>query len=321
MKQTFLPWSGRVDSQETGVSTRWHQHVQPFSEQSLGGCTLIGFAVDDGVQRNGGRTGAAGGPGALRSILGNMPVLNEDAIFDMGDVQSEEQALESAQNCLATNVATVIARNSFPLVLGGGHEVAWGTFQGIMQSRPDIQRLLIINLDAHFDLRMAEKANSGTPFRQMQEWNTQHGKPFSYRVLGISRFANTQALFDRADSLGVRYWLDESLQFESDLHEVINVLSADIQACDAIYLTICLDVLPGYQAPGVSAPSPLGVPLNITEAIVNLIAGSEKLIAADIAELNPELDRDNLTAKVAARLVTSIVRRGKKIRQIKTLSQ
>lgn len=37
-----------------------------------------------------------------------------------------------------------------------------------MQSRPDIQRLLIVNLDAHFDLRMAEQANSGTPFRQMQ---------------------------------------------------------------------------------------------------------------------------------------------------------
>ncbi|TGB64185.1 formimidoylglutamase [Escherichia sp. E4736] len=311
MKQTFLLWSGRVDSQETGISTRWHQHVQPFSEQSHGGCTLIGFAVDDGVQRNGGRAGTAGGPGALRSMLGNMPVLCEGAIFDMGDVQSEDHALESAQNRLAANVSTAIARGSLPVVLGGGHEVAWGTFQGIMQSRPDIRRLLIVNLDAHFDLRMAEKANSGTPFRQMQEWNAQHGKPFNYRVLGISRFANTQALFDRADEFGVRYWLDESLQFERGLQQIVNALSTDIQACDAIYLTICLDVLPGYQAPGVSAPSPLGVPLNITEAIVNLIANSEKLIAADIAELNPELDRDNLTAKVAARLVTSIVRRGK----------
>ncbi len=93
-----------------------------------------------------------------------------------------------------------------------------------MQSRPDIQRLLIVNLDAHFDLRMAEQANSGTPFRQMQEWNAQYGKPFHYRVLGISRFANTQALFDRADCLGVRYWLDESLQFERGLHEIANAL-------------------------------------------------------------------------------------------------
>ncbi|WP_105228329.1 formimidoylglutamase [Escherichia albertii] len=313
MKQTFLQWTGRIDAEETGVSTRWHQHVQPFTAQSHGGNTLIGFAVDDGVQRNGGRAGAVGGPGALRSMLGNMPVLNEGAIFDMGDVQSEGHALESAQNRLAANVATVIARESLPIVLGGGHEVAWGTFQGIMQSRPDIQRLLIVNLDAHFDLRVAENANSGTPFRQMQEWNAQHDKPFNYRVLGISRFANTQALFDRADESDVHYWLDESLQFESGLHEVVNTLSADIQVCDAIYLTICLDVLPGYQAPGVSAPSPLGVPLNIVEVIVNLIASSEKLIAADIAELNPDMDRDNLTAKVAARLATSIVRRGRHV--------
>lgn len=132
MKQTFLPWSGRVDSQETGISTRWHQHVQPFSEQSHGGCTLIGFAVDDGVQRNDGRAGAAGGPGALRSMLGNMPVLCEGAIFDMGDVQSEDHALESAQNRLAANVSTAIARGSLPVVLGGGHEVAWGTLSAPM---------------------------------------------------------------------------------------------------------------------------------------------------------------------------------------------
>ena len=95
MKQTFLPWSGRVDSQETGVSTRWHQHVQPFSEQSLGGCTLIGFAVDDGVQRNGGRTGAAGGPGALRSILGNMPVLNEGVLQRPPSRTSQEVFVEA----------------------------------------------------------------------------------------------------------------------------------------------------------------------------------------------------------------------------------
>lgn len=312
MKPTSFQWTGRVDVQESGVSTRWHQHVQPFTEHCRGGATLIGFAVDDGVKRNGGRAGASAGPDALRSMLGNMPVLNEAAIFDMGDVQSVDHALEPAQSRLAVNVATAINQDSLPVVLGGGHEVAWGTFQGIMQSRPDIQRLLIVNLDAHFDLRMAEQANSGTPFRQIQEWNRLHDLPFDYRVLGISRFANTQALFDRADDLGVRYWLDESLQFESGLQAALHALRADIAASDAVYLTICLDVLPGYQAPGVSAPSPLGVPFNIAEPIVNLVAGSGKLIAADIAELNPDFDRDNLTAKVAARLVTSIVRQGSK---------
>ena len=48
------------------------------------------------------------------------------------------------------------------------------------------------------------------------------------------------------------------------------------------------------------------------EALIDEAAGCGKLVAADIAELNPEFDRDGLTARVAARLAARIVRRGGK---------
>ena len=311
-KQTSFKWAGRVDTQESGVSTRWHQHVRDFTADSRGGCALIGFRVDEGVRRNAGRPGAARGPQALRQALGNLPVLDEPAVFDLGDAGLGAHALEAAQEALAERVAAALRQDCLPVVLGGGHEVAWGTFQGIMRARPGILRLLIVNLDAHFDLRVAAQANSGTPFRQMQEWSAARGRPFNYRVFGISRFANTRALFDRADGLGVRYWLDEALQGESGLRSACEQLAEEIRACDAVYLTICLDVLPGGVAPGVSAPAPLGVPLAGVEALIDEAAGCGKLVAADIAELNPEFDRDGLTARVAARLAARIVRRGGK---------
>ena len=75
-----------------------------------------------------------------------------------------------------------------------------------------------------------------------------------------------------------------------------------------MYLTVCLDVLPAATAPGVSAPGVLGVPLAHVERLIYLVAGSGRLIAADIAELNPQADRDATTARVAARLVARIVR-------------
>ncbi|MBQ0922270.1 formimidoylglutamase, partial [Hydrogenophaga aromaticivorans] len=59
--ETFV-WRGRDDAEETGVSTRWHHRVQPAAAHSTSGVTLIGFAVDEGVRRNAGRTGAAAGP-------------------------------------------------------------------------------------------------------------------------------------------------------------------------------------------------------------------------------------------------------------------
>lgn len=308
-------WQGRVDVEETGPSTRWHQHVRPFAEDSRGGVALMGFAVDEGVRRNGGRPGAAEGPHMLRKALSGLPVMGEPAVWDAGDVLCTGDQLEAAQDALAQRVAQAIAQGCVPLVLGGGHEVAWGTFQGVVRARPQMQPtmrksdgLLVVNFDAHFDLRLAAQGNSGTPFRQMHEWCESHGMPFNYRVFGISQFANTQALFDRADALGVRYVLDDVLQSEAGVLQAQAALVHDMAQCDAVYLTIDLDVLPGGVAPGVSAPAALGMPLALVERLVDTVLASGKLVAADIAELNPAFDRDGLTAKVAARLAARMAR-------------
>lgn len=301
-------WQGRDDAEEPGDTRRWHHAVRPWNAHSAGGCALIGFAVDEGVRRNGGRPGAAEGPAACRKFLANMPLLGEPAVWDAGDVSCAEGQLEAAQARLATQVAATIRQGSLPLVIGGGHEVAWGTFQGLIQARPEVQRWLIINLDAHFDLRHADQANSGTPFLQIQALCQARGLPFVYRVLGISTYANTRALFDKAAALGVRHWLDEALQDATGLAQAQQQLALDLQACEAVYLTTCLDVLPGAQAPGVSAPAPLGVPLALVEAVLKQVLSSGKLAAFDVAELNPSFDRDGLTARIAARLVTKVAR-------------
>ena len=301
-------WTGRVDPEEIGDTTRWHQHVRPATSTSKSGVTLIGFAVDEGVRRNAGRIGAAQGPRAMRQALCNMPMLGEPSVWDAGDVNGLNGALEEAQAELGVRVAQAIARDSLPLVLGGGHEMAWGTFQGIVKHNADTNRLLVINLDAHFDLRAAAQGNSGTPFRQMHDWCTQHHQAFNYQVLGISRFANTQALFDRAREIGARYWLDEHLQDAGGMHDAQQALSTALAHCGSVYLTVCLDVLPGAQAPGVSGPATLGVPLAHVERLIDQVMASGRVVAADIAELNPLFDRDATTARLAARLAARIAR-------------
>ena len=305
---TPFAWQGRTDAEEVGDSRRWHHVMRTFDERAHGGVALIGFAVDEGVRRNGGRTGAAQGPAALRAALANMPVHSEPALWDAGDVVCDGEALESAQDALAARVSSVMAQGCRPIVLGGGHEMAWGTFQGLVRTMPRHDRLLIVNIDAHFDLRIASRANSGTPFRQMAEWCAAHAQPFSYHVLGISRFGNTRALFDRADALGVRYVPDEQLQDAIGLTEAQAGLAVDLAQFDGVYLTICLDVLPAHVAPGVSAPASLGVPLHVVEPLVDQVLASGKLRAADLAELNPAHDEGGRTARAAARLVSRIAR-------------
>ncbi|HGF9706206.1 TPA: arginase family protein [Pseudomonas aeruginosa] len=125
-------------------------------------------------------------------------------------------------------------------------------------------------------------------------------------VWGISRLSNTAALFDQAQRLGVRYLLDRQLQ-PWNLERSEAFLNSFLQSVDHLYLTVCLDVLPAAQAPGVSAPSAHGVEMPVVEHLVRRAKASGKLRLADIAELNPQLDSDQRTARIAARLVDSLV--------------
>jgi formiminoglutamase len=271
---------------------------------SQGSSAFLGFACDEGVRRNFGRVGAAGGPAAIRNVLSRLPVHGPATLYDAGDVVCSGEDLEGAQEDLADRIAELLARDIRPVVLGGGHEVAYGSFLGLAKhlgAQMASTNVLIINLDAHFDLRLAPRPNSGTPFRQMAELCADHGAAFRYLCFGISELANTTALFERARALGVEYWLDEEMR-AAQSGGLCDLLKRRIEKAHRVYLTIDLDVLPEAVAPGVSAPAARGIALEIVEDLVDTILASGKLALADIAEYNPALDRDGQTARVAARL-------------------
>ena len=68
-----------------------------------------------------------------------------------------------------------------------------------------------------------------------------------------------------------------------------------------------LDGFSSAYAPGVSAPSPLGFTPNFMYKMLQFLFDTKKVISCDIAELNPTLDTDNLTANLAAKLLDFIV--------------
>lgn len=296
-------WQGRIDPEPD--SPRWHQCIQALRMDSQPGVVLLGFASDEGVRRNQGRLGAVNGPLAIRKALANLAWHRSDPAYDAGDVLCTDGDLEGAQARLGHNVCALLDAGHLPIVLGGGHEVAFGSWQGIAAhlGRAVATRIGIINFDAHFDLRDPAYAHSsGTPFAQIAEQCTARGWPFAYACLGVSRASNTRALFQRAAELNVLVREDREIR-ETSLAALSTELQAFIASCDAIYLTIDIDVLPACEAPGVSAPAARGVPLALLEPLLETVRDSGKLRLADLAELNPEYDIDARTAKVAARLI------------------
>ena len=327
-------WKGRVDGPGP-EHARWNSVITPAADDTHDAVALLGYASDEGVLRNSGRQGAAAGPEAIRGVLGSLAIHDDHPRVDAGTVCTQGDDLEGSQEELSQRVQQLIAKNNLVVVLGGGHETSFATHRGLHRalhskgletgSAHDEQSSIeqstfeqgsepagatdeagstgIVNLDAHFDLRSAEMPTSGTPFLQIAELV---GDKFDYHVWGISKPNNTKVLFDTADRLGTHVVLDEELLAMTP-QQVADLATATCNEHEHIHLSIDLDVLPANEAPGVSAPAGLGVPLSHIRAAAKAIAATGKVRLVDVVELNPSVDVDNRTARVAARLIDDIV--------------
>lgn len=313
-------WQGRHDAEDGALGKRVHHVVKKMQVEELqphnDAVSLLGFCSDAGVARNKGRIGAKRAPDLIRRALANMAWHNTSHLIDLGNVICDDDLLEQSQTHCANVIATAL-RSTPVITLGGGHEVAWASFLGLAQyfeylNPVNPPKIGIINFDAHFDLRAFEshhadvKPSSGTPFNQIQHYCAKRDWPFHYACLGVSRASNTEALFKRADELGVWYVEDHELNHHNHIYHLTQ-LQHFIDNCDYIYLTIDLDVFPAATAPGVSAPAARGVSMEMLAPFLQRILHyKQKLVIADIAEYNPTYDVDSQTARLAARLCWDI---------------
>ena len=240
-----------------------------------------------------------------------MPVHLPDGceLFDLGNLVSENGDMEALQNELAEQIKRIREKKGFCIVLGGGHDLAYGHYHGLKNSLREEAVLGIINFDAHFDLRSnANGNNSGTPFYQIGKEFSQANKPFPYLCLGIRKDANDRALYDSASVFGVNYLEIERFQI-NQLELISREIEYFLNRLDAVYVTIDLDGFSSAYAPGVSAPSPMGFTPELVIECLKTIIYSKKLIGLDIAEMNPEFDRDQQTARLAASLMHFAIHR------------
>ena len=306
-------WTGRTSGEQLYL----HEKIQCLPLDEIGwtpqkSIALLGYACDEGVRRNQGRVGAMKGPETIKGCFGKLPNhLTEDVLLnDVGEIICTNKDMEAAQDSLAQAITSLLQKKQLPIVFGGGHDVAYGHYQGIenyVVSKNKKHTIGIINFDAHFDLRQnKEKGNSGTPFYQIAMQCKAEKRKFEYLCLGIRKDANDRLLFQTAKDLEANYVLSETFQMPF-LNEINTWINAFIQNVDHVYVTIDLDGFSSAYAPGVSAASPVGFTPYIVQECLKTIINSGKLISMDIAEMNPKYDIDNQTAKLAASLAHHVI--------------
>lgn len=257
---------------------------------------LLGFPFDKGVALNDGRVGAAEAPDLIRSALfgftpptdgGNKKSL-VGRIRDLGNLTARE-TIDQSQSFLAQAIAPWLKQGIPVIILGGGHETAFGHFLGYVHCGLDVK---ILNWDAHVDVRELKegRGHSGSSFRQALSHAS--GLCQGYTVAGLLRHMNAGEHLDYLRKMGGHaYWREDlSAQLIRKIYSHLNgrtLVTFDMDAVDQAY------------APGVSSPATAGLSQDLWLLAARLAGESHEVSSIDISEVNPRYDRDNQTVRLA----------------------
>ena len=289
---------------------------------------VIGVPMDLGGRRRGTDMGPsairyAGLQEALAALghevldLGNLPVAERET-RPVGEPRAKylEEVVAVCEQ-LSEVVARSVREGCFPLVLGGDHSIAIGSVAGLVREgwQPGI-----IWLDAHGDFNTPETTPSGSIHGMPLAVLTGRGHPALVGCAGCS----PKVLERNAVLVGVRA-LDPGEREALKASEVTVLTMRDIdergiaavirEAAEIaaeggrrpVHLTIDMDVIDPSDAPGVGTPERGGLTYREAHLAMELLAERGVVRSLEIAEVNPILDRENRTARLAVELAASLL--------------
>ena len=262
---------------------------------------ILGCPQDEGVRRNGGRIGAADAPLAIRKQFYKLTTMNiRKRIFDLGDVKLAN-TLEATHDTMTEIVKAVLRDGKRLIVLGGGNDISYADGKA-MSEVFGRDWWIGVNIDAHLDVRLSEERNSGTPYRQLLDEELLLPKHF-YEV-GYQSHFTSPIYYDYIRKLGVnRISLElvrSRAQADIELRENIRNTFIGHSSSLNTFFGFDMDVVRSADAPGTSAPSPLGLRAGEFIQLVKYAASLANTKLIEFSEVNPKFDQDDRTAKLVA---------------------
>jgi arginase family enzyme len=187
------------------------------------------------------------------------------------------------------------------ILIGGNNAVTRPAAHGL---GVPIERVGVITLDAHFDLRGTEEGPiNGNPIRCLLE----DGLPGANLCqIGLSPFANTARMHRTTDEVGSAVFTIAEVKARG-IAAVIKDALARVDDCEKIIVDFDIDVLDRSQCPGAPGARPGGMPVDMFFAAARMLAAQPKVALVDLTEFDPSLDVADTTALTAARWVCEVL--------------
>jgi arginase len=207
---------------------------------------------------------------------------------------------------LAALVKEISARDEFPIIFGGDHSIAAGSWSGIVAANPT-QELGLLWVDAHLDSHTSESSESGAVHGMPLAALLGHGdsrltqietpqakiKPENVCVLGARSYeAGEEDLLKR---LGVRIFTMTEIRqrgFEACFREAFTIVTKRTQKFG---LTLDLDAFDPAEIPATGSLVEGGLTMSEFRSSLRLCGRDPRLAAFELVEYNPALDTDQST--------------------------
>ncbi|MEO8650540.1 MAG: formimidoylglutamase [Acidobacteriota bacterium] len=262
---------------------------------------IVGCPQDEGVRRNKGRAGAANAPAAIRTQFYRLTPFNfRKRVFDLGNIKISG-TLEETHDLQTTVVKQLLKDRKRVIVLGGGNDISYADGRAMAEVFGR-EWWIGVNVDSHLDVRADTPRNSGTPYRQLLDEGLLDPNYF-YEVAFQSHFCSP-VYYKYLRDLGVHRISLELLRSREtadiELREQIRNRFIGHSESLNTFFGFDLDAVRSADAPGTSAPSPLGLRAGEFITLVKYAASLANTRIIEFSEVNPEFDQDNRTAKLVA---------------------
>lgn len=274
---------------------------------------LLGIPEDIGVRANlgigGTQTAWIPSLKALLNMQSNSFFSGEELLVlgSLEIAEPEDASLTGLRNkvkeidCLVCSIiAQVIKANKIPIIIGGGHNNAFGIINGASLAYKS--PINVVNIDAHADLRKAEGRHSGNGFT----YALQNGYLNQYRIFGLQEsYVNADLLKEIKNSANIRaFYGDDILKSEkaflTNWHEFVEDLP---EPCG---LELDLDSIANVLS---SACSPSGFSLNeIRSLLLSCAKNFSYLHICEGATKLADGREDLTTGKTIAFLISDFIK-------------
>jgi len=282
------------------------------AEWSAAGAAIIGAPFDGGTSH---RPGCRFGPQAIRftdylphnglrpSLALGLDPLVDLAVVDLGDVEMPSGETEKSLHALEARVHQVANAGVIPIILGGDHTIALPDVTGVAR-HVGWGKVSVIHFDAHADTgdsQMGSLYGHGTPMRRLIESGACRGDRFLQ--IGLRGYWPEPETLD---------WMAEQRMRSFEMSEVVHrglddvldeAITLAMTDCDAVFLSVDVDVVDPGSAPGTGTPEPGGLTSRQLLDAVRRIAMESPVAGVDVVEVSPPYDHAEITAYLANRII------------------